>query len=168
VGGGQHMALVAAKVDSDSRTRQPSWLLGTRCCAPRRSPDAGGLPELAPPAARSYGGTHRLLNQVRARTSGFKIIKADLSDPAAAKAAILGTAGARPAMVWVETPTNPTLKLADISAVAELARQAGALCVVDNTFATPALTRWVAFGWLWTAPGCVLQQRPASAGPGSN
>jgi cystathionine gamma-lyase len=91
-----------------------------------------------------YGGTHRLLNQVRARTSGFKVVMADLSQPAAARAAILG-GPARPKMVWVETPTNPTLKLVDIAAVAALAKEAGALVVVDNTFATPALTRCAFF-----------------------
>ena len=89
---------------------------------------------------RRYGGTHRLLNQVRVRTSGFTVLKADLSNLAAAKAAILG-ADTRVAMVWIETPTNPTLKLADIEAIAELAHEAGAIVVVDNTFATPALTR---------------------------
>ncbi|KAI8474594.1 MAG: cystathionine beta-lyase [Monoraphidium minutum] len=90
-----------------------------------------------------YGGTHRLLNRVRARSAGLKIVKADLSDQSEAEAAILGGGVA---MVWLETPTNPTLKLADIAAVAALARAAGALLVVDNTFATPALTRPLQLG----------------------
>lgn len=104
------------------------------------------------------------MNQVRARTSGFKIVRADLSDLDEARAAILGAprngsagngsngsngasngegagGGGGVKMVWVETPTNPTLKLVDIAAVAAMAREAGAVCVVDNTFATPALTR---------------------------
>lgn len=92
-----------------------------------------------------YGGTHRLLNRVKARTSALRIIHADLSDPSAAAAAI--TEGPNPVgMVWLETPTNPTLKLVNIAAVAELARSAGALLVVDNTFATPALTRPLELG----------------------
>lgn len=125
------------------------------------------------------------MNQVRARTSGFKIIKADLSDPAAARAAILGPApaaanggaaaasngggggagGGKVAMVWIETPTNPTLKLADIKAVAELAHQAGALVVVDNTFATPALTRCAGAGWMVSDGPATCCVQPAASRP---
>jgi cystathionine gamma-lyase len=125
--------------------------------AERKQPPTSRTSTPTPPY--SYGGTHRLLNQVRARTSGFTVVKADLSDPAAARAAILAPAGdTKVAMVWVETPTNPTLKLADIAAIAELAAEVGAIVVVDNTFATPALTRWVfgvpgvGVGW---AVGCM-------------
>lgn len=97
-------------------------------------------PSRFPPHARRYGGTNRLFNRVRARTSGLKVIKADLSDLAAAKAAVRGSSSPVK-MIWVETPTNPTLKLADIGALADLAHEAGGICVVDNTFATPVLTR---------------------------
>jgi cystathionine gamma-lyase len=71
------------------------------------------------------------------------VVHVDLSDLAKAEAAI---AEHRPRMVWLETPTNPTLKLVDIEAVCRLARAAGAVSVVDNTFATPVLTRPIGLG----------------------
>jgi cystathionine gamma-lyase len=90
-----------------------------------------------------YGGTNRLLNRVRRRSAGHRVVHVDLSDLAKAEAAI---AEHRPRMVWLETPTNPTLKLVDIEAVCRLARAAGAVSVVDNTFATPVLTRPIGLG----------------------
>ena len=80
-----------------------------------------------------YGGTGRLFDKVRVRSAGLKFSYADLSDPARLEAAL------RPEtrMVWVETPTNPLLKLVDLSAVAEVLKGRDALLVVDNTFATP-------------------------------
>jgi len=80
-----------------------------------------------------YGGTGRLFGRVRARTAGLQVSYADLSQPAALEAALQD--GTR--MVWIETPTNPMLKLVDIEAVARRAREHGALVVVDNTFASP-------------------------------
>ena len=80
-----------------------------------------------------YGGTGRLFNRVRARSAGLRFSYADLSDPAALEAAMQD--GTR--MVWVETPTNPMLKLVDIAAVSAAAKARGALVVVDNTFASP-------------------------------
>ncbi|MCE2883004.1 MAG: PLP-dependent aspartate aminotransferase family protein [Planctomycetaceae bacterium] len=90
-----------------------------------------------------YGGTNRLLNRVRKRSAGYKVVHVDLSDLAKAEAAIREH---KPRMVWLETPTNPTLKLVDIEAVCRLAKQAGAVSVVDNTFATPMLTRPIELG----------------------
>jgi len=90
-----------------------------------------------------YGGTNRLLNRVRKRSAGYKVVHVDLSDLAKAEAAIREH---KPKMVWLETPTNPTLKLVDIAAVCALARTAGAISVVDNTFATPMLTRPIELG----------------------
>ena len=90
-----------------------------------------------------YGGTNRLLNQVRRRSQGLKVVHADLADPAKAAAAI---ASHRPKMVWVETPTNPTLKVCDLAAIAEAGRAAGAVVVADNTFATPMLQRPLELG----------------------
>jgi len=80
-----------------------------------------------------YGGSYRLFERVRRRSAGLDFSFADLSDPKAAAAAI------RPKtrMIWIETPTNPLLKLVDIAAVAEAARGCGILVAVDNTFATP-------------------------------
>jgi cystathionine gamma-lyase len=80
-----------------------------------------------------YGGTGRLFDRVRERSAGLRFTYADLSDPDELVAAL------RPEtrMVWVETPTNPMLKLVDLDAVAEVTRARGILMVVDNTFATP-------------------------------
>lgn len=89
-----------------------------------------------------YGGTWRLFERVRRRSAGLKFSFADLGDPDAARAAITG----QTKMIWVETPTNPMLQLVDIAAMAELARDSGALLVVDNTFATPMLQRPLELG----------------------
>ena len=84
-----------------------------------------------------YGGSYRLFERVRKRTAALDFSFVDLTDLAAFEAAI------RPEtrMVWVETPTNPMLKIVDIAAVAEIARARGLLVVVDNTFASPILQR---------------------------
>ena len=89
-----------------------------------------------------YGGSWRLFERVRARSSGLAFTFADLSDLDAASDAI------RPEtrIIWVETPTNPMLQLVDIARIAELARQHDCLLVVDNTFATPMLQRPIALG----------------------
>lgn len=84
-----------------------------------------------------YGGTYRLLERVRRRSAQLDIAYANLADPAAFKAAL------RPntKMVWIETPTNPLLKLVDIATIAEEAHKHGVLVVVDNTFASPWIQR---------------------------
>lgn len=89
----------------------------------------------------AYGGTHRLFDKVEQRW-GLANTPAALSDLDAVRAAI------RPEtrMVWVETPTNPLLGIADIEALAGIAHEAGALLVVDNTFATPYLQRPLTLG----------------------
>ena len=89
-----------------------------------------------------YGGTYRLFENVRRRASGLSFSFENLADLDAARAAITD----KTRMIWVETPTNPMLQLVDIAAVAELAREAGALLVVDNTFATPMLQQPIALG----------------------
>jgi len=80
-----------------------------------------------------YGGSWRLFERVRRRTMGLDFAYVDLSDLGAVEAAITD----KTRMLWVETPTNPLMKLADISALSALAREKGLLLVVDNTFATP-------------------------------
>ena len=80
-----------------------------------------------------YGGTGRLFNRVRARTAGLQFSYADLADPAGLDAAMRDDTR----MVWIETPTNPMLKLVDIAAVSAAAKARGAIVVVDNTFASP-------------------------------
>jgi cystathionine gamma-lyase len=85
-----------------------------------------------------YGGTNRLLNRVRKRSMGLKVEFVDMTDLGKLEAAIKAH---KPKMIWVETPTNPTLKLVDLPAVAKLGKACGAITVCDNTFATPLLQR---------------------------
>ncbi|PJK29180.1 cystathionine gamma-synthase [Minwuia thermotolerans] len=89
-----------------------------------------------------YGGSYRLFENVRKRSAGLDFSFADLSDPAEFEAAI------RPEtkMVWVESPTNPLLKLVDLKAIADIARSRGILMVCDNTFATPYCQQPLTFG----------------------
>jgi cystathionine gamma-synthase len=89
----------------------------------------------------AYGGTYRLIARVHALT-GLRFDAVDLGDPAALNAAVTDDT----AMVWCETPTNPTLAVVDIGNVAAVAHAAGALLVVDNTFATPYLQQPLALG----------------------
>jgi cystathionine beta-lyase/cystathionine gamma-synthase len=80
-----------------------------------------------------YGGSFRLFERVRKRSMGLQVSFIDMSDPQAVRAAL------RPntKMVWVETPSNPLLKLIDLEAVAGIAREANLIAVADNTFASP-------------------------------
>jgi len=89
-----------------------------------------------------YGGSFRLFRGVRERSANLKFTFARLEDPDEFRAAI------RPEtkMVWVETPTNPMLKIVDIAMAAEIARENGAILVVDNTFASPMLQRPLELG----------------------
>jgi cystathionine gamma-lyase len=89
-----------------------------------------------------YGGTYRLFHRVRERSAGLRFSFAALDRPGELEQAI--EPGTR--LVWVETPTNPMLKIVDIAAAAEIAHANGALLVVDNTFATPMLTRPLELG----------------------
>ena len=90
-----------------------------------------------------YGGSYRLFENVRKRSAGLDFSFVDLSDTAAFEAAI------RPEtkMVWVETPTNPLLKLVDLAAIAEIAKRHGVICVCDNTFASPYTQRPLEHGF---------------------
>ena len=89
-----------------------------------------------------YGGTYRLFEGVRRRSAGLDFSWVDLNDDAAFDAAIKPNTK----MVWIETPTNPTLKLVDIQAVAAKARARGLIVVVDNTFCSPMLQQPLALG----------------------
>lgn len=89
-----------------------------------------------------YGGTYRLVNRVLRGAMGIEFDTVDLTDLEALKKAIREETR----LVWLETPTNPLLKIIDISAVAELAHEAGAWCAVDNTFATPYLQQPLKLG----------------------
>ena len=84
-----------------------------------------------------YGGSYRLFERVRRRSAGLDFSFIDLTDPAVLEAAIKPETR----MVWVETPTNPMLKIVDLQAVSAVAKKHGLLMVVDNTFASPILQR---------------------------
>jgi cystathionine gamma-lyase len=90
-----------------------------------------------------YGGTYRILERVRKRSAGLQASFVDLADPGELEKAI------RPntRMVWVETPTNPLLKLVDLSVVADIARRRRLVSVCDNTFASPWIQRPLEHGF---------------------
>jgi len=89
-----------------------------------------------------YGGTFRLLERVRKRSAGLQVSFVDFTDLAAVEAVI------RPEtrMLWVETPTNPLLRVVDLAAVAALARRRGIVAVADNTFCSPYIQRPLELG----------------------
>lgn len=89
-----------------------------------------------------YGGTYRLLARVLGPW-GVRLRVVDMSDAEAVRAAVAERA---PRMLWVETPSNPLLRITDIAGLSAIGREAGALVVVDNTFATPALQQPLLLG----------------------
>ncbi|RYF94925.1 MAG: cystathionine gamma-synthase [Caulobacteraceae bacterium] len=90
-----------------------------------------------------YGGSYRLFERVKKRSAGLDFSFIDLTDLAAIEAAI------RPEtkMIWVETPTNPTLRLVDLEAVAAIGKKHGLITVADNTFASPYIQRPLELGF---------------------
>ena len=80
-----------------------------------------------------YGGSYRLFENVRKRSAGLEFSFVDLSDPVALEAAIKPNTK----MVWVESPTNPMLRLVDFQAISAIAKKHGLIAVADNTFASP-------------------------------
>jgi cystathionine gamma-lyase len=88
-----------------------------------------------------YGGTFRIFDKVM-KQFGIDATFLDMSDPAKVRAAVKPTTK----LVWMETPSNPMLKVFDIAAIADVARKAGAWLAVDNTFATPMLQRPIDLG----------------------
>ncbi len=90
-----------------------------------------------------YGGTFRLMERVRKRSAGLSISFVDVTDIAAIEAAI------RPEtrMIWVESPTNPMLRIVDLEAVATLAKRHNLIAVADNTFASPYIQRPLEIGF---------------------
>ena len=89
-----------------------------------------------------YGGSYRLFERVRRRTAGLDFSYVDMTDLAALEAAI------RPEtrLIWIETPTNPMLKIVDIAAAVTVAKRHGLRVVVDNTFASPVVQRPIELG----------------------
>ncbi|MGO4383245.1 cystathionine gamma-synthase [Specibacter sp. RAF43] len=93
-----------------------------------------------------YGGTYRLINRVLS-VWGISNAAVDMSDAGALRSAVAaGGPEGKTKMIWVETPSNPMMKITDIAALAEVAHDAGALLVVDNTFASPYLQNPLALG----------------------
>jgi cystathionine gamma-lyase len=90
-----------------------------------------------------YGGSYRLFARVRAKSAGLKFSFVDLREPKNVEAAITP----QTKLIWVETPTNPMLKLADLSAIGEIARKHGIPAWADNTFASPYLQRPLEHGF---------------------
>jgi cystathionine gamma-lyase len=143
-----------------SRSQNPTRFAYERCVADLESGDAGfafasGL------AATStvlelldsgdhlvalddiYGGTRRLFEQVRRRSAGLTFSYSDLRDRAALECVLTP----KTRMIWVETPSNPLLKLVDLEMVVAVARQRDILTVADNTFATPWAQRPLEYGF---------------------
>ena len=89
-----------------------------------------------------YGGTHRLINRVHGAW-GILNSTVEMSDLAAVEAAIIP---GKTKILWVETPSNPLMKVCDIAALAEIGHRYGVTVIVDNTFASPALQQPLAFG----------------------
>jgi cystathionine gamma-lyase len=142
-----------------SRTQNPTRMAYERCVADLESGTAGfafasgmaatgTLLELIDTGSHViamddlYGGTRRLFSGVRERSSGLKFSFVDMTDLDAFKAALTDETK----MVWIETPTNPLLKIVDLEGIVAIAKQHDALVVVDNTFATPMLQRPLEYG----------------------
>lgn len=90
-----------------------------------------------------YGGTYRILDKVRKRSAGLQVSFVDFSNPEN----ILKAIRPETRMIWVETPTNPMLKLVDLKRVVDIAKKHHLITVADNTFATPMLQRPLELGF---------------------
>lgn len=90
-----------------------------------------------------YGGVYRLLADVRSLTAGHKVKFVDFSDETALRQAVLEH---KPSLLWFETPSNPTLRIVDLSLIAKLGEEAGAITVCDSTFSSPAGQRPIEHG----------------------
>jgi cystathionine gamma-lyase len=143
-----------------SRTQNPTRMAYERCIADLESGTQGfafasgmagtaTILDLLPQGAHVlasddlYGGTYRLFTRVRERSAGLVVSYVDLRD----RAAIEGAIRPETRLIWIETPSNPMLKLVDLAMVAEIAKTRGILSVADNTFASPALQRPLEHGF---------------------
>jgi cystathionine gamma-lyase len=143
-----------------SRTQNPTRFAYERCVADLEGGSRGfafasGLAatatvlDLLEPGAHIvagddlYGGTYRLFSRVREKSAGLKVSYVDMRDPKKVEAAM--TPATR--LVWLETPTNPMLRLADLDAIASIARRHKVLSCVDNTFASPWIQRPLEHGF---------------------
>jgi cystathionine gamma-lyase len=143
-----------------SRTQNPTRMAYERCIADLESGTQGfafasgmagtaTILDLLPQGAHVvasddlYGGTYRLFTRVRERSAGLSVSYVDLRD----RAAIEGAIRPETRLIWIETPSNPMLKLVDLAMVAEIAKKRGLLSVADNTFASPAVQRPLEHGF---------------------
>ena len=143
-----------------SRTQNPTRFAYERCVADLESGTRGfafasglaataTLLDLLEPGAHViasddlYGGTFRLFTRVREKSAGLKVSYVDMRDASRIEAAVTK----RTKLIWVETPTNPMLKLVDLAAVARIARRHKLLAAADNTFASPYLQRPLEHGF---------------------
>jgi cystathionine beta-lyase/cystathionine gamma-synthase len=90
-----------------------------------------------------YGGTFRLFDKVRQRSAGHRFSFVDMTNPSAVEAALQEDTR----MIWVETPSNPLLRLSDLAAIARICRDRNIICVADNTFASPWIQHPLALGF---------------------
>jgi cystathionine gamma-lyase len=90
-----------------------------------------------------YGGTFRLFDKVRQRSAGHRFSFVDMTDLSAFEAGLRDDTR----MIWVETPSNPLLRLTDLAAIARICRDRGIICVADNTFASPWIQHPLALGF---------------------
>ncbi|HEY3837485.1 MAG TPA: PLP-dependent aspartate aminotransferase family protein [Bryobacteraceae bacterium] len=94
-----------------------------------------------------YGGTFRLFERVRKRSAGLNFSYIDMADPNGLEQRIRDAATPRTRLIWIETPSNPMLKIIDLARVAESGRALGAVTVADNTFASPYVQRPIDHGF---------------------
>jgi cystathionine gamma-lyase len=142
-----------------SRTQNPTRMAYERCVADLEGGEAGFAFASGLAAAATvldlldsgshviamddlYGGSYRLFERVRKRSAGLEFDFVDLNDAAALKAVLKPNTR----MIWVETPTNPMLKLVDLKAIGAFAKKHGLILVVDNTFCSPMLQRPIEWG----------------------
>ena len=90
-----------------------------------------------------YGGTYRLVDNVRKRSAGLDFTFCDLSDPETLESSITD----KTKMIWIETPTNPLLKIADLEVIAKFAKDNDLISVCDNTFCSPFVQNPLDFGF---------------------
>ena len=94
-----------------------------------------------------YGGTYRLFERVRKFSMGLEVTYVDLSDPKTVRANLEQAKRPNTRMVWVETPTNPLLKVVDLEQIASFSNKEGYISVCDNTFASPYLQQPLQYGF---------------------
>ncbi len=134
-------ALEAALADLESGTKGLAFASGLAAIATLLDTLDAGDHVIA--SEDLYGGTYRLFERVRRRSAALDFSFVDLADLAAIEAAITP----RTRMIWAETPTNPMLRLADLEAIAGLAKRRGLIAAADNTFASPYVQRPLELGF---------------------